>query len=112
MYVGHWFSFASKSVIADLALPVRAPLKMSALDQCSANLIDCLASWDVKRLRNFVIVTARGPAYEIQHAFPMPHGWRLGGDAGQFKRIPRCVRSFRLFLKLPLGLEREQLSRI
>jgi hypothetical protein len=112
MYVGHWFSFASKSVIADLALPVRAPLKMSALDQCSANLIDCLASWDVKRLRNFVIVTARGPAYEIQHAFPMPHGWRLGGDVGEFKPIPRGAKPVRLLLKLPSRLERGKLSRI
>lgn len=33
MCVGHWFSFATNSEIADLALPVPAPLKMAALDQ-------------------------------------------------------------------------------
>src|SRR3546814_16066211 len=103
MWVGYWFSFARSMVIADLALPVGAPLKLSALDQGPANLIDGLTSRDVKRLRNFVIVTASKPAHKIQHAFPMPHAWRLGGDDGQFKRIPRCVRSFRLFLKLQIG---------
>ncbi len=96
MCVGHWFSFASNREIADLALLVGAPLKMAALNQCPANLIDGLASCNLERLRNFVIVTASKPAHEIQHAFPMPHARRVGGGFGQFKRFRRCAELSRL----------------